>query len=69
MSNKDPSALAGLRRMLDSSSVDRGWCRRGLVILGKSRLGQEGMGTILERLVTMAEEELFESAWGSMEGD
>ena len=58
-----------LLRTLASSPADRAWCRHGLVVLCKARLGQEGIGAILDRLVTMAEEELFESSWGSKEGE
>lgn len=58
------SKLACLLKTLASSPADRAWCRYGLVVLCKSRLGQEGVGTILDRLVTMAVEELFESSWG-----
>lgn len=54
--------------MLASSPSDRTWCRRGLVVLCKARLGQEGIGTLLHRLVTLEEEELFDSSWGSKEG-
>lgn len=62
-------ALASLLRMLASSTADRAWCRHGLVVLYKARLSQEGMGTVLDRLVTMVEEELFETSWGSKRGD
>lgn len=61
--------LTRLLRTLASSPADRAWCRHGLVVLCKARLGQEGVGTILDRLVTMAEEELFESSWGSKKGE
>eukprot|EP00752_Nemacystus_decipiens_P004600 g4199.t1 len=64
----DRGMLTRLLRTLASSPADRAWCRHGLVVLCKARLGQEGVGTILDRLVTMAEEELFESSWGSRKG-
>lgn len=68
-SAKHRGVLEGLLRMLASSPTDRAWCRHGLIVLYKARLGQEGMGTVLDRLVTMAEEELFETSWGSKRGD
>lgn len=61
--------LTTLLRTLASSPADRAWCRHGLVVLCKSRLGPDGVGTILDRLVTMADEELFESSWDSKNGE
>lgn len=61
--------LTSLLRTLASSPADRAWCRHGLVVLCKSRLGPEGVGTVLDRLVTLAEEELFESSWGLKQGE
>ena len=56
-------AQESLLQLLHTTAADRAWCRHGLVILCKTRLGQGAIGTVLDRLVTLEEEELFEKAW------
>eukprot|EP00903_Cladosiphon_okamuranus_P006770 g6602.t1 len=56
-------AQASLLQLLHTTAADRAWCRHGLVILCKTRLGQGAIGTVLDRLVTLEEEELFEKSW------
>lgn len=58
-------AQDSLLQLLGTSTADRAWCRHGLVILCKARLGPGAVGTVLDRLVTMEEEELFEKAWAA----
>ena len=56
-------ALESLLQLLRTTPTDRAWCRHGLVILCKTRLGHGAIGTVLDRLVTLEEEELFEKSW------
>lgn len=56
-------AQESLLHLLHTTPADRAWCRHGLVILCKTRLGQGAIGTVLDRLVTLEEEELFEKSW------
>lgn len=59
-----------LLQLLGSSREDRGWCRRALLaVLCKARLGQDGVGALMGRLVTMEEEQLFEQSWGERKGE
>ncbi|CAM9226423.1 unnamed protein product, partial [Pylaiella littoralis] len=62
-------AHESLLQLLRTTPADRAWCRHGLVILCKARLGQGAIGTVLDRLVTLEEEELFEKAWALEVGD
>ncbi|CAM9753486.1 unnamed protein product [Scytosiphon promiscuus] len=58
-------AQDSLLQLLRTSPADRAWCRHGLVILCKARLGPGAVGTVLDRLVTMEEEALFEKSWAA----
>ncbi|CAM9964633.1 unnamed protein product [Ectocarpus sp. 12 AP-2014] len=62
-------ALESLLQLLGTTSSDRAWCRHGLVILCKARLGHGAVGTVLDRLVTLEEEELFEKSWAAEADD
>ncbi|CAM9232170.1 unnamed protein product [Ectocarpus fasciculatus] len=62
-------AQESLLQLLGTSSADRAWCRHGLVILCKARLGHGAVGTVLDRLVTLEEEELFEKSWAAEADD
>ncbi|CAN0435847.1 unnamed protein product, partial [Laminaria digitata] len=55
--------------LMDSSPAAKAWCRHGLsVVLCKARLGPLAVKAMLDRLVTMEEEELFERSWSANEG-
>ena len=55
--------------LMDSSPAEKAWCRHGLsVVLCKARLGPQAVKAMLDRLVTMEEEELFERSWSANEG-
>lgn len=58
-------AQDSLLQLLGTTPAERAWCRHGLVILCKARLGPGAVGTVLDRLVTMEEEELFEKSWAA----
>ncbi|CAN0546408.1 unnamed protein product, partial [Ectocarpus sp. 8 AP-2014] len=62
-------AQESLLQLLGTTSSDRAWCRHGLVILCKARLGHGAVGTVLDRLVTLEEEELFEKSWAAEADD
>lgn len=62
-------AHESLLQLLKTTPADRAWCRHGLVILCKARLGHGAIGTVLDRLVTLEEEELFEKTWAMEAGD
>ena len=55
--------------LMDSGPAAKAWCRHGLsVVLCKARLGKLAVKAMLDRLVTIEEEELFERSWSANEG-